>query len=111
VYTKRIENLIKGSAGNNGKCTTPGKSCSLAGVVSSADQVVRAYFQDTIAHEASHALALAPTYNQALGGNHYYTADKVVMSQTVWYDATLNPIPFALPNVYNANDASRALLK
>src|SRR5437867_3732878 len=76
VFSQRIVNLIVA------KCPA-GTSCALnTGVTTAASTVqtvIATYFQDTIAHESSHALSLAPIYDSRLGGNHYKTGTNVVM--------------------------------
>lgn len=108
VYTQKIVNVV------NSTCA--GKTCVLspAGLSLDADQirnVIANYFQDTIAHELSHALSLAPTYNSKLGGNHYKTGTNVVMDQSVYYSAAGSTVTWFLPNIYAAADPTRAILK
>jgi hypothetical protein len=108
VYTQKIVNVV------NGTCA--GKTCVLSpvGLALNADpvgNVIANYFQDTIAHELSHSLSLAPTYNKNLGGNHYKTGTNVVMDQSVYYSVAGSTVTWFLPNIYATADPTRAILK
>ena len=75
--------------------------------------VISTFIKNTIAHEASHSMALAPKYDSRYGGNHYQTGTNVVMDQSVYYTTGKNPAStkFYLPGVYATADPPAAKLK
>lgn len=107
VYTQRIVNLITS--------TCNGKLCAIdagsGAVDTTIDDVIATYIQNTLAHEPSHSLGLAPDYNKKLGGNHYGTSSKVVMSQSVSYINRNTRATFFLDNVFASSDSGSARLK
>ena len=104
VYTQRIVNFV------NSKCPT-GVTCLISPATSgTAAAVISTFIQNTIAHEASHSMALTATYNSRYGGNHYQTGTNVVMDQSVYYTVKGTKTTFFIPGAYATADPPAANL-
>ena len=103
VYTQRIVNFVTSKC--SGSCYI-GASGPLP-----INTVISTFIKNTIAHEASHSMALTATYNNRFGGNHYQTGTNVVMDQSVYYTTKGTKTTFFIPGAYANADPSAVKLR
>lgn len=105
VYTQKIVNVVTAACPSGTQCLVNGSATN------SVDTVISTYIKNTIAHEASHSMRLAPVYNSNFGGNHYQIGTNVVMDQSVYYTTGGGRTTFFLPGTYTAPDVAGAALQ
>lgn len=98
VFTQVISNFV------NSKCPT-GVPCLISpSTTGTVAAVISTYIQNTIAHEASHSMAVTAKYISRFGGNHYQTGTNVVMDQSVYYTTRGGKTTFFIPGAYATAD-------
>ena len=105
VYTQKIVNVVTAACPSGTQCLVNGSA------ENTVDAVILTYLKNTIAHEASHSMKLAPTYNANFGGNHYQIGTNVVMDQSVYYTTVSGRTTFFLPGTYTNPDIAGATLR